>query len=214
MPVAPRTPHDAGGARRRVERALWLGGSLAVLFSGANVLAMRLYQAAQERALERVLDAPGASTPAPVGDPKAAAAPSSVALDPAFVARLEIPRLGLSAIVKEGAGPKTLRLAVGHVSGTALPGEAGNVCLAAHRDGLFRGLGALRPGDAVELTTRTGRYDYRVRAARVVGPHDTAVLSPTGRPTLTLVTCYPFGWIGPAPRRYVVTALASGTAMR
>ena len=62
----------------------------------------------------------------------------------------------------------------------------------------------------MRLTTRDGRYDYRVSAARVVGPHDAKVLSPTRTPTLTLVTCYPFAWIGPAPRRYVVTAQASG----
>ncbi len=201
--------------RLGVERALWFGGFLALLFCAANLLAMRFYQAAQERALEGVLrNRPVAARPTRDFErPKTAPAPLGT-LDPGFVARLEIPRLGLSAIVREGAGPRTLRLAVGHVPGTALPGEAGNICLAAHRDGFFRGLGALRAGDAVRLTTRTGRYDYRVGAARVVGPNDTAVLSPTRRPTLTLVTCYPFAWIGPAPRRYVVTALASGTTMR
>ncbi len=201
--------------RLGVERVLWFGGFLALVFCGANLLAMRFYQTAQERAFEGLLrKGSGGSSPARAVARVAGVRPAADALDPGFVARLEIPRLRLSAIVREGAGPRTLRLAVGHVPGTALPGETGNVCLAAHRDGFFRGLGTLRAGDAVRLTTRGGRYDYRVDAARVVGPADVAVLSPTRRPTLTLVTCYPFAWIGPAPRRYVVTARASGAAMR
>jgi sortase A len=176
---------------------------------------MRSYQATQERAFESLLRK-GSGGPAPA-EPAGGVRSARVAgdgLDPGFVGRLEIPRLGLSAIVREGAGPRTLRIAVGHVPGTAFPGENGNVCLAAHRDGLFRGLGALRAGDAVRLTTRRGRFDYRVDMAHVVGANDVAVLSPKGGARLTLVTCYPFSWIGPAPRRYVVTATADGAAMR
>ncbi len=208
-------PVGAGRARLWLERFLWAAGFLALAACGASFLSMRLYQTAQERAFEGLLrTGSGGSRPAKPAGRARGARPAADVLDPGFVARLEIPRLGLSAIVREGAGPRTLRVAVGHVPGTALPGENGNVCLAAHRDGLFRGLGTLRAGDAVRLTTRGGRYDYRVDAARVVGPNDVAVLSPTRRPRLTLVTCYPFAWIGPAPRRYVVTAQASGAAMR
>ena len=117
---------------RVVERVLWAGGFLALLLCGANLLAMHVYQAAQERALEGALHAaPAASPPLRAAEADRPAAAPAGALDPDFVARLEIPRLGLSAIVKDGAGPRTLRLAVGHVPGTALPGEAGNVCLAA-----------------------------------------------------------------------------------
>ncbi|HTS03566.1 MAG TPA: class D sortase [Thermoanaerobaculia bacterium] len=199
------SPAAARSARRGVEGLLFAGGVLALSWCAETVVRARLYQATQARALE---DRLGET------DPARAALAARARLDPAFVARLEIPRLGLAAIVREGDGPRVLTLAVGHVPGTSLPGEGGNVCLAAHRDGFFRGLGLLRAGDSVRLTTPAGTYAYRVDTARVVGPNDVAVLLPTPRPTLTLVTCYPFAWIGPAPRRYVVTARPDGGPAR
>ncbi len=120
--------------------------------------------------------------------------------------RLEIPRLGVSAIVRAGSDARTLRLAVGHIGGTALPGERGNMGLAAHRDTFFRRLGEIRPDDQVRLVTAEGTFDYRVEGTRIVEPRDTWVLDPTEEPALTLVTCYPFRYVGSAPQRFIVRA--------
>jgi sortase A len=123
-----------------------------------------------------------------------------------LVGRIEIPRLRLKAVVAEGVSARTLRLAVGHVPGTALPGEDGNVVLAGHRDTFFRPLKDVEPGDAVTLTTPEGRFEYRVEAAEVVAPTRTDLLESTSAPTLTLVTCYPFYLVGSAPDRFIVRA--------
>ena len=123
-----------------------------------------------------------------------------------LIGRIEIPRLGLSAIVAEGTDGRTLRHAVGHVSRTALPGETGNVALAGHRDTFFRGLSEVRQGDRVRIITPDGRFVYRVESKNVVGPENTEVLASSATPTLTLITCYPFQFVGAAPERYVVRA--------
>jgi sortase A len=129
------------------------------------------------------------------------------------IGRVEIPRLGLSAIVAEGVDPKTLGRAVGHISSTARPGAAGNCALAGHRDTFLQGLGRLRANDVVRVVTLAGTSTYRVQWVAVVPPHRTDVLDPTATPSLTLVTCYPFRAVGPAPDRFVVRAtLAEPTA--
>jgi sortase A len=122
------------------------------------------------------------------------------------VARLEIPRLGISVMVLEGVDAGTLQCAVGHIPGTSLPGPAGNVGLAGHRDTFFRPLKGIRTGDEILLTTTERTYAYRVRVSEVVEPRDTWVLAATEDPTLTLITCYPFSYLGPAPKRFVVQA--------
>jgi sortase A len=126
----------------------------------------------------------------------------------ALVGRLEVPRLKLSAIAREGVDVRTLRGAVGHVPGTALPGAEGNAAFAAHRDTYFGPLKDVRTGDEVIVTTKDGIYRYMVTGTRVVDPSDVSVLRPTGGRTLTLVTCYPFDYIGTAPRRFIVHARA------
>jgi len=126
--------------------------------------------------------------------------PSSV------IGRLEIPRLKLSAMVREGADGKTLHQAVGHIPGTALPGYAGNVALAGHRDTFFRALRNIKKDDAIDLETQNGTYRYLVESTDVVGPRDVGVLAASGGKTLTLVTCYPFYYIGSAPKRFIVHA--------
>jgi sortase A len=95
---------------------------------------------------------------------------------------------------------------VGHIPGTALPGEDGNIVLAAHRDTFFRPLRNIQKGDEIALTTLSGAYRYRVESIQIVGPDDVGVLSPTKQPTLTLVTCYPFYFVGSAPKRFIVRA--------
>jgi sortase A len=124
-----------------------------------------------------------------------------------ILGRLEIPRLGVSTIVRVGSDARTLNLAVGHIAGTALPGEAGNVGLAGHRDTFFRRLEAIRTDDEIRLVTVEGTHIYRVQRTDVVEPSDVWVLDSTGEPVLTLVTCYPFTYVGPAPDRFIVRAL-------
>jgi sortase A len=122
------------------------------------------------------------------------------------IAVLEIPKIGLTAPVLEGTDGRTLNHAVGRIAGTAWPGERGNIGLAAHRDGFFRGLKDIKMGDAIELRTRYGKNIYRVDHFQIVTPREVNVLEPQPEPSLTLVTCYPFYYIGSAPKRFVVTA--------
>jgi sortase A len=124
------------------------------------------------------------------------------------IGKINIPRLGISAILKEGVGQRTLNLAVGHIPSTALPGQPGNVGVAAHRDNLFRGLKDIRQDDSITLATLDNTWVYRVVSIKVVDPTDISVLDATvGENTLTLVTCYPFYFVGNAPQRFIVRAL-------
>jgi sortase A len=128
-----------------------------------------------------------------------------------LIGRLVIPRLQLHAIVREGVGRDTLDLALGHIPGTALPGQTGNVGVAGHRDTLFRRLKDVRNGDLVQLQTLGGDYTYKVEATAIVEPKNIQVLNATGHPEITLVTCYPFDYVGAAPDRFIVRAhLVSG----
>jgi sortase A len=120
--------------------------------------------------------------------------------------RINIPRLGVSSVILEGVDRDKLALSVGHVPGTALPGSDGNVALAAHRDTFFRGLEHIRAGDDIRLTSIGSDRVYQVDSTRVVAPTDVYVLKETGSPMLTLVTCYPFHYVGPAPKRFIVQA--------
>jgi sortase A len=124
-----------------------------------------------------------------------------------LVGKLEIPRLGLSVMIMEGVADKTLRLGGGHIPGTAYPGAPGNSGFAAHRDTFFRKLRNVRKDDVIHFTTRSTKLSYRVASTAVVDPSDTGVLRPTARETITLVTCFPFYYVGPAPRRFVVHAV-------
>jgi len=122
------------------------------------------------------------------------------------IGRIDIASLGLSVVVLEGDDPRTLRLGAGLVPGTARPGQAGNIAIAAHRDSFFRPLRDIRQGDLIQFTTNRGSDTYAVEWVKVVNPGDTQVLAATREPTLTLITCYPFNYIGPAPERFVVRA--------
>lgn len=124
-----------------------------------------------------------------------------------IIGRVDIPRLKLSAAVAEGDDDKTLGNAVGHLPDTPLPWHRrGNVALAAHRDGLFRSLEGIRLDDEVRVVTSRGEFTYRVTNTHIVDPDDVWVIAPTDTPTITLITCYPFSFIGNAPRRFIVKA--------
>ena len=122
------------------------------------------------------------------------------------VGRIEIPAVGLATRVLEGSNARTLWLAVGHIPGTALPGPTGNVGLAGHRNTFFGPLRRIRVGDEIRFTTVAGTFKYRVISLRIVLPNAIEVLNATQLPTLTLVTCYPFDFIGTAPQRLIVHA--------
>lgn len=124
-----------------------------------------------------------------------------------LIGRVDIPRLKLSAAVAEGDDDATLGKAVGHLPDTPLPWDRrGNVGLAAHRDGLFRRLERIKLNDEVRVVTPRGDYHYRVTKTHIVRPDDVWVLAPTASPTLTLITCYPFSFVGNAPQRFIVQA--------
>jgi sortase A len=123
-----------------------------------------------------------------------------------WLARLDAPTVHLSATVLEGSDTGTLARAAGHIEDTALPGEPGNVGIAGHRDTVFRAVRRLRVGDPLTLTTADRRFQYRITSLMIVDPTEVSVLDPTGHPTMTLVTCYPFAFVGPAPRRFIVRA--------
>lgn len=123
------------------------------------------------------------------------------------MAVLRIPKIRLEVAVLDGTDDRTLNRAVGHIAGTALPGAQGNLGIAGHRDGFFRGLKDIAPGDTLELETTAGREFYVVDAIRIVGPEEVSVLAGTPNQTITLVTCYPFYFVGSAPQRYIVRAV-------
>ena len=150
---------------------------------------------------------------------QAAGLPPPVAVSPANntpitaqqLGRLEIPSINLSAMVIEGDDGRTLRRGIGHIPGTAFPGMPGNVGLSAHRDTFFRHLGQIRNGDSIWITTLKGRYRYVAESSRIIAPDENIVLHDIGHPTLTLVTCYPFYYVGPAPKRFVIHAALRGS---
>jgi sortase A len=109
-------------------------------------------------------------------------------------------------MVVEGVDDNDLKRAVGHIPGTALPGESGNVGIAGHRDTFFRPLRSIQLDDTITVSTLQGSSRYRVVSTNVVRPEDIQVLYPTGRATLTLVTCFPFDYVGSAPKRFIVRA--------
>jgi len=124
----------------------------------------------------------------------------------ALIGRLSVPRLHLSAMVREGIGRKSLQLAVGHIPATPLPGQPGNVGVAGHRDTFFRGLKDLRKNDEIQFSTVNGDFKYAVESLIIVGPDEVGVLAFSSENVLTMVTCYPFYYVGAAPKRFVVRA--------
>jgi len=117
-----------------------------------------------------------------------------------------VPRLHLRAVIIEGDDASSLQLAVGHLPDPPLPWESGNSALATGRDTFFRPLKDVRIGDVVSLTTRQGAFKYRVRETMIVNAEDVWILGPTGRPTMMLITCYPFSYVGHALQRFIVRA--------
>ena len=122
------------------------------------------------------------------------------------LAVLHIPRIGLDVPVLKGTSDATLDRGAGHIEDTAMPGTGGNSGIAGHRDGFFRGLKDVNVGDAIELETLQETQTYRIERTWIVNPDDVSVLDPTPAQSITLVTCYPFYFVGSAPQRFIVRA--------
>jgi sortase A len=188
---------------------------LAIAAVSLGWLGFSSFSAAREEAaltseLEQLRIAASSSPATEPGPPALTArlAPGSV------IGRIDVPRLKFSALAREGSDVRTLRTGVGHVPETAMPGEAGNATFAGYRDTIFRNLEGLRNGDEIVVTTTTGTYNYIVTATRVIAANDTLALPPNHGDTLTLVTSYPFDYIGVAPERFIVRAEPVAPARR
>ena len=196
-------------AFRWLERLLIVIGIVCLGYFGYVYAEARLYQTFEDQQLDEILQS--AHTPETQHPDEAPTTTGSIPRRPppkagATVGRIEIPRLGISAVIRAGSDARTLRLAVGYIPGTALPGEPGNVGLAGHRDTFFRKLRDIDPDDEIRVTTKDGVFKYYVQQTSIVQPKDVWVLDPTKYPALTLVTCYPFTYIGSAPKRFIVRA--------
>jgi len=179
----------------RVVEAMALGmGLVCLAWFGVLELRAARGQITLAEALERGLDAGSFAHTA--GIPRAGG----------MIGRLEIPRVALSVMVVEGDEDETLQVAAGHLPDTPWPWETGNSAIAAHRDTFFRPLKDVRINDAIRLVTLRGTFEYAVTGARIVGADDVSVLTAGDRSSLTLITCYPFGYVGRAPERFVVQA--------
>jgi sortase A len=194
-----------GFIRRTLQWAQYVLIACAVLLLGYCAYALGdswVYQRRQSRDLDLLR---AASFDLPRAESSAANAVRAAAMR-GLIGRLEIPRLLLSVVVVEGTSRTNLRRVVGHIPGTALPGQPGNVGLAGHRDSFFRPLKDLRVKDEIRFSTPAGDYNYEVESLRVVDPDDVGVLAPSEGNVLTMVTCYPFYFVGPAPKRWIVRA--------
>ena len=146
-------------------------------------------------------------------DKNADPAPAAISRGPRTgdtVVKLIIPRLHAQLYVLEGSGESELRRGPGHMRGTAMPGARGNCVIAGHRDTHFRILKDIHKGDNIVLQTANAQYLYRVKNTHVVRPQNTDALQPTAGPVLNLITCYPFSYVGAAPKRFVVEARLAG----
>lgn len=180
------------------QRLLFITGSLALAYVGFTLLDARLYQVSAKRSLERQIRQEKEQQEP---QPKPAVKRGDV------LGRVDIPRLGISVAVLQGTSSRMLRLGVGHIEGTPLPGRTGNTGIAGHRDTFFRELKDIHKNDEIQLQTATELLHFEVDWVKVVDPDDITVLEPsTFGSTLTLVTCYPFYFVGSAPKRFVVRA--------
>jgi sortase A len=200
--VIPATEQKGLATRGRLfldwtRRFFFIAGTLAILYVAVTVLYARFYQKAANNTLEQQMHAEKRHSVRLSG---------AVAKEGDLLGRIEIPRLGIKVAILEGTTSQTLRLGVGHIEGTARPGERGNIGIAGHRDTFFRDLKGIRTSDEIQIQTATGFSRYVVDWVRIVSPGDTKVLDPSAGFVVTLVTCYPFHFIGAAPERFAVRA--------
>ena len=214
---APR-PTRTASLLRWSRYFFFVAGALALGYVSFVLLDMGLFQAYQSWRFERALKEAQTSARSgarlaspPLADQAEAdrARAATFGIDGLVgspLGRIEISSIGVAAMIMEGTDRKTLRRAVGHIPTTPLPGQPGNVVITGHRDTFFRGLRNIHQDDEITLTTLNGSFRYHVDFTEVVGPQDLAVLDHADDAILTLVTCYPFYYVGPAPKRFIVRA--------
>jgi sortase A len=185
-------------------------GYCSVAYAGAAIHQHR--EKAILNAVSRHADWQQGARPGDAVVPSFISANSSATLGYGVLGVVEIPRLGISTVVEEGVDESTLWEAVGHIPGTAQPGQNGNAALAAHRDTYFSGLGEVEAGDLVIFRSPTANYEFRVESTKIVDGEATDALPDSASPTLSLITCYPFHYVGAAPQRFIVTARAESAS--
>ncbi|OLD63369.1 MAG: hypothetical protein AUI47_09365 [Acidobacteria bacterium 13_1_40CM_2_68_5] len=177
-------------------------GAALLVYTGAVTMRGWVWQERHAELFEGALR-PAARLDGPAGPaPIAASGPGRGGA----LARLRVPRLGIDVVVAEGTDPHTLSLGAGHLEGSALPGRPDNCIIAGHREGPFRRLRGARPGDLVEIAETNGLERYRIDSVEIVAKGDTWALASSNTPLLTLVTCYPFHYVGRSPQRFIVRA--------
>jgi LPXTG-site transpeptidase (sortase) family protein len=194
-------PQPASGRSAcRIEKSFLLLGVVALGIWTSWRIRYAVYQNLENQAFDRQIHSEGDRGVYGKSRQRLATRPDGL------IGRLAIPRLHVQAVVREGDDENTLDLAIGHIPGTALPGQDGNVAVAGHRDTIFRNLGAVAKNDLIVFDTLAGSYAYEVESTQIVHPQDVGVLDPGAHPQLTLVTCYPFHYVGSAPDRFIVKA--------
>jgi len=203
-PVANYGHGGRSGWRNRLGTVLVVVGAVAVVATGLTWVA----EAARESydRSENLAHVPKAALPNPDAPVSFAGVKPGSAKLPPVLGVLNIDRVGLSVLVRPGDDAAMLASGAGWIPGTSLPGQMGNVGISGHRDTFFRKLEDVRIGDTIALVSDSGRIPYVVRETKVVSPDEVGVLKQTSDSTLTLVTCYPFQFIGPAPKRYIIRA--------
>ena len=184
----------------RIAQRLFLGAGFVMLaYAGGTVAYASIYQQYQSWKFDKAVTAPRVT--------KVAIVEEAVDLrEGVVVGKLLIPRIGISVMVLHGMEEATLVAGAGHVPGTPLAGVEGNFVIAAHRDTFFRKLEGIVPGDRIQFATARRTYEYVVDSSEIVDPEDTRPMESRARPELTLITCYPFYFVGSAPKRFIVHA--------
>jgi len=194
------------GGRRILQAAgttLLIGGLVAVALWAWFLAEGKVYQVSQNERFERQLADALPSSASPVTNRPVIHLQS---IDPQIIGRLEIPRIALTVLVREGVDAASLRKAVGHLPSSAEAGRAGNFVALGHRDTFFRPLRDIARGDLVRMRTREAVYEYEVESVVVVEPGQALTMSGKPGSYATLITCFPFNFVGPSPRRFVVRA--------
>jgi sortase A len=205
-PVERRALHSLLGW---LSKLLLVAGLCALLAAGWALLGGKLYQATQKR--QQWVE-PGPAIPVATRQlPRATTGHRLLQSvlpkrDPLAIGELEVPRLGLDVVIREGVDDDSLRKAVGHLPFSALPGEAGNFVLLGHRDTFFRPLRGIERGDTIRVRAAAGSFVYKVESIQVTEPDSPGAVEQTREPVITLITCFPFEYIGSAPRRFIVRA--------
>jgi len=181
-----------------IYRAIFSAGILAILWVGGQLVYAKAYQLYW---MSRLKDQPVSANAIANAN-----LPSSPLRSGDLMGRLDIVERRISVVVLEGVEDDTLGIAAGHVPGTSLPGSKGNLVIAAHRDTFFRELRNIEVGDTIQLSTSRGSFSYFVTNTEIVNPTETRVLKSSGHSELTLITCYPFSYLGSAPKRFIVHA--------